>query len=133
MSNIITEMPKTSGKYRCTMRVYQRFGNEWGASFEVIGAKGAAHYHVSKYEMEGKVSYSSGLEFHYRTPPDYMKDKPPSHDECYLLKAPCWHDGTSLYAMERYEPLFLQGCYNSTFHMLESDAEKTFNSSAEEL
>lgn len=126
MQALLDNLPKLSGKYRCTMRVYQRFG-DWGASFEAIGAKGAVHYHVSRCTLHGQLHYSSGLEFHYRTPPDYMQDKPPSHDECPLLKAPCWHDGTSLYAAETYEPLFLQGCYDVIFHFLERDAEEHFN------
>lgn len=133
MENILTEMPKLSGKYRCTMKVYQRYGTEWGATFEAIGAKGAVHYHVSSYKnSDGIISYSSGLEFHYRQPPRYMQDKPPSQDKCHLLQAPCWHDGTSLYASEAYEPLFLRGCYDAIFRLLERDAEEKFNPNAEE-
>ncbi len=57
-----------------------------GATFEAIGAEGAIHYHVSKCELNGETHWSSGLEYHHRTPPDYMKDKPPSRDEYHLLK-----------------------------------------------
>lgn len=133
MSDILDNMPKSlSGKYRCTMRVYDRFG-DWAASYEVIGAKGAVHYHVSRWKgSDGIISYSSGLEYHYRSPPDYMQDKPPSHDECHLLKSPCWHDGTSLYASEVYEPLFRMSQHESIFWQLERDAENAFNPVIEE-
>lgn len=127
MNNILDEMPELSGKYRCKFKIYERF-SDWAAMFEIVGAKGGVHYHVSRYkDTNGSTSYSSGLEFHYRTPPDYMKDKPPSHDECFLLKCPCWHDGTSLYASEVYEPMFLRGDYSGIFRQMERDAEEKFN------
>jgi len=130
-TNLLDQFPKLTGKYRCKMNIYERFG-AWAASYEAIGAKGAVHYHVSRHmDSEGNISYTSGLEYHFRSPPAYMQDSPPSHDECHLLKAPCWHDGTSLYASEVYEPLFLRSQHESIFRQLEHDAERTFGTIAE--
>ena len=132
MKNIMDEMPKLSGKYRCEMVVFERFG-DWGVMYKAIGAKGAVHLHISRYSSsESGLMYSGGLEYHYRSPPDYMKDKPPSHDECQILKCPCWHDGTSLYASEVYQPMFLRNDHEGIFRQLERDAERNFNPQSEE-
>ncbi len=82
-------------------------------SYEVIGRHGAVHLHITdmdEYALESNTErYSAGLETHWRQPPDHMCEKPPSQDECWLLKQPCWHDGTSLYANEKFVPLFASG------------------------
>lgn len=44
---------------------------------------------------------------HYRTPPESMRDDPPSSDVCWLLHCPCWHDGSSLAVEEKWIPLWL--------------------------
>lgn len=76
--------------------------------YTCIGAKGAVHFHLTdmgeNYEYGEK--YSCGLEFHHRQPPEYMKDDCPSHNKCWLLNQPCWHDGTSLYAQEGVLPFW---------------------------
>lgn len=77
--------------------------------FEVIGARGGLHLHITDLgEEKQQDRWSAGLEEHWRSPPPYMDDRAPSHDVCWLLHCPCWHDGTSLYAMETLLPLFLQ-------------------------
>lgn len=122
---IIRTLPTPTEQYRCKIEFYERFG-AWGAMFILVHAKGALHYHVSSYESDGVVNYSSGLECHYRTPPDYMANRPPSHDVCHILKCPCWHDGTSLYASEKYEPMFIRGDYNGIIQQLKYDADNYF-------
>ena len=54
---------------------------------------GAVNFHVQIHN-EGKYDACPGMEFHSRT----STGGPPSHVNCHVLKAPCWHDGTSLYA-----------------------------------
>lgn len=72
-----------------------------------IGPEFAMHIHITDRGAEDQFSrYYGGLEFHYRTAPDYLSDKAPSHTDCWLLKAPCWHDGTSVYASEVIIPFW---------------------------
>ncbi len=95
-------------RYQYCLRL---FAGNWNHSYEVIGRWGALNFHVTDLgeDYAKKFSsdqYSAGLECHYRTPPSYMADQPPSQDYCWLLKQPCWHDGTSLYALEVLMPFF---------------------------
>lgn len=77
-----------------------------------VGPEFALHIHITdRGEDRGLDAFGSryygGLECHYRKPPEYMADDAaPSHSECWLLKAPCWHDGTSLYASEVIIPFW---------------------------
>lgn len=132
MKTMMDLMPNLSGKYRCQMVVFERFG-DWGVRYEAVGSKGAVHFHIARHkEPGGGYFYSCGLEYHYRSPPPHMQDRPPSHDECSLLKCPCWHDGTSLYASEIYEPMFLRNDHEGIFRQLERDAESNFNPQPED-
>lgn len=49
---------------------------------------------------------TSGIECHYRNAPDYMAGKEPSRTNCTFTGGNCWHDGSSLYAMEHFLPLW---------------------------
>jgi hypothetical protein len=73
-----------------------------------IGDKGAIHIWAEPVPSEGwrwPEEYYGGVEKHSKTPVyDFNSDKP-DHEECWLLKCPCWHDGSSLYFSERIEPL----------------------------
>lgn len=86
-------------EYNYKYQMIESFGG-WYHSYEIITAHGAVAFHVSAYKPykdEETYSYSAGIEYHYRKPPEYMKDKAPSHNSCSVLGGPaCWHDGTSL-------------------------------------
>lgn len=118
--------------YRYSLRS-KLFGGKWWHSYDVIGARGAASFNVSgPYVHDGRENWTAGLEFHHRSPPEYMRDLPPSHDKCHVLKAPCWHDGTSLYAQEVYLPVFLRGDDAAIFRMLASAADDAFQIACED-
>lgn len=75
--------------------------------FELIGAKGGCHLHLTDYGKAGERSefhqerYSGGIEMHYRSARNSGRpDTPPDHDYCPLIKCPCWHDGSSLWVSE---------------------------------
>jgi len=70
--------------------------HEWST----IGRHGALHLRITDLGEKSDPRYSGGLEIHYRTPPEHMADDAPSHDDCWLLKCPCWHDGSSLYVRD---------------------------------
>jgi hypothetical protein len=123
-------LPRT---YRYEYRLSSRFGH-WRHSYSLIGRWGGLEFHVTDLG-ESALSYtserlSSGLEVHHREPPEYMASDPPSHDECWLLKSPCWHDGTSLYARETLLPMFDGVSHEKMFSRLAHEADDRFADSA---
>lgn len=115
-----TDLPRNY-RYSLTTKL---FAGAWRMSYDVIGAAGAVSLNVSgPHHYGGEDHYSAGLECHWRSPPAYMCDRPPSHDECHVLKCPCWHDGTSLYAQERFLPLVLRGEHEVVFALLAAEAD----------
>ena len=107
-------------------------------TWTVLGAKGAVHLHITDYgEEHGKKygeRYLGGIEIHYRHPPEYMTEKPPSQDECWLLKCPCWHDGSSLQASEVWIPTWQADPHDhdGMFAMLKNDARQRFEEESNE-
>ena len=77
-----------------------------------VGKEFGLHIWIAKSVAGGR-EYYGGLEMHYRAAPDYMKEHPPSNTNCWLLNAPCWHDGTSLYAHEVIIPFWLRDPENN--------------------
>ncbi len=73
-------------------------------TWSVVGPAGGVHIWASPITDRrwGKQFYG-GVEVHSRTP--MYGDEKPSHDECWLIGGPCWHDGTSLYFSENIEPM----------------------------
>lgn len=116
-----------SRNYRYTIRQSFRHGR-WEYSWELIGANGGVQLHISgPHEYDGRENWSAGLEYHWRKPPSYLAQSPPSHDQCWLLNCPCWHDGTSLYAQDHYLPLFIQGDTTRILRSLARDADDKLN------
>ncbi len=63
------------------------------------------------------MDWFGGVEIHYAKPPDHLHEKIPSHDHCWLLDGPCWHDGSSTHASEVWIPRWL-GCRGDNELML---------------
>ena len=119
MLDLPTNLPR---RYRYQLRVSLRFGN-WNYSYELIGAKGGLHVHVSgPHKYDDADHWSAGIEVHSRTPMN--GDEAPSHDHCWLLECPCWHDGSSLYAQEQYLPMILAGNHGAVFRRMVYDADQ---------
>lgn len=119
-SSLPTDLPR---RYRYECRQTLQFG-QWQHTFLVIGQYGAVHFHCYPYRnADGDEQWAAGLEFHWRSPPEYLAG-PPSYDRCWVLDAPCWHDGTSLYAQETLLPLFLRGDYDELFRSLVRSADE---------
>jgi len=86
-----------SKRFRVKITSLFRF-NAWSHSFNFIGADGAISLNISgPHVYGGQDNWSAGLEEHRRAPNEHRRADPPSHDECHVLKCPCWHDGSSLY------------------------------------
>ena len=111
-------------RVKCTS---QLFCGAWRHSFDLVGADGAISLNISgPHVYGGQENWSAGLEIHRRAPAEYQRYDPPSHDECHVLKCPCWHDGSSTYAQDEFLPIFLQGNINGLLRRLSHEAEERF-------
>lgn len=111
------------------------FGNP-RHNWELVGPEGGVHLHVGLYKGQDA---SCGLEFHHTRDAWrrlYGRDEAPHHLECHILHAPCWHDGTSLYASEHIwplvEPMLKGGEQEAIFRVLEREYERHFERKASE-
>lgn len=66
---------------------------------------GGIHLHIHD-SGDSERRYSGGLEFHFRTPPPSFGNRPPTHDNCWVIGGVCWSDGSSLAAEEYWIPLW---------------------------
>lgn len=93
-------------KHRCKYEYTNLFSqvHKWS----VISARLAVHLHIRtlKYRPGSDIPREphGGIEFHSRSPWPSSPDSAPDHDQCWLLKGPCWHDGSSLQASEYWIP-----------------------------
>lgn len=87
--------------------------------------EGAVELNVQLHK-EGKYDPACGLEFHSRTP---VRNEAPAHVDCHVLKCPCWHDGTSMYATTLWEDYGLRrlcenGQHDAILSQLEIEIER---------
>ena len=98
------------------------------AHYAVIGPLGAIQFHhwIGDDPMSRDLA---GLETHYAaaSKPDYLGEGS-HHDICWLLEAPCWHDGTSLWAMEYWLPMFREVGEEWLWNRLERQYREIFES-----
>lgn len=73
--------------------------------WSLANEQGGIHISASISEFEGSREWLGGCETHYAKCPDYMDPGKPSYEHCWVLGAPCWHDGSSLYFSENVAPL----------------------------
>lgn len=102
---------KNLGDLRCWYKLEYDLGR-WRHNYVIETSWGALELHVHEMDEETKKRHpdlsepTGGIECHYRAPPGYMADRPPSHNRCWILDAPCWHDGSSLAASEKWIPMW---------------------------
>lgn len=117
-------------KYRCKYEYANNSIRGEVHTWTVIGPLGGLHLHIHKYKDN---EYTGGLEIHRRQPSQYQQDDAPSQDQCWLLHCPCWHDGSSLIASEKYIPawrldphdhdgMFAMLCNDADYHFAPSDS-----------
>jgi len=99
-----------------------------------VGRAGAVHISIRPSTLrrsDGEDAFIGGLEVHSRKPFSYS-DPEPDHNDCWLLKGPCWHDGTSLYVSEVVIPFWLVDPENNErmFKFLKRDYETRFSAEA---
>ena len=99
-------------------------GTVHGWSFR--GPRGGIDFHVHTFE-DGDFPTTAGLEIHRAYDPSGGEEAA-SHAHCWLLKAPCWHDGTSLYATETLWPIVqsLMPDHAAIFRVLEREYDHHF-------
>ena len=95
--------------------------HEWS----LVGPTMAISFHVSENKEYGD---TAGLEIHYFSAPEYMRERAPSHTDCRFAGGRCWHDGTSLYAMETLwpmiRPMLRSGDQETIFRVLEGEMRR---------
>ena len=87
-------------KYEAVLRG-ERLEHLWILS----GEHGAVHIWAGLSEWDGRFEWRGGIECHYASAPEYMDADKPSHEHCWILGKPCWHDGSSLYFSENIAPM----------------------------
>jgi len=113
-------MNKTLKSYRMS----EEFGR-WTHRWAIEGEHMAVEFWTR--DINADVDPVCGLEAHYRRCPPHRDPCPPDHPMCSVLRfAPCWHDGTSLYARERYMPHFSskRPDHDTIFMLLADDLER---------
>ena len=86
-------------KYETVLR-----GGHVHHTWALIGDVGAIHIWGNRTAWESRPEWIGGIECHYSAAPEYMDPDKPSHDHCWLLGKPCWHDGSSLQFSEGVAP-----------------------------
>jgi hypothetical protein len=91
----------------------------------VEGDAGAIQFHfmsidsrdpgIARLVSDNGQFMSLGVEMHKKT----AKGEG-NHEHCWLLNAPCYHDGTSLWASETVMPAFISGGCDAVYPLLES-------------
>lgn len=79
--------------------------DELALRWAIIGDAGAVEFQGIAHcvGMNDRDAYNLsfkpyGIEYHFRTPPEYSAGKPADHENCWLIGGPCWHDGSSMAA-----------------------------------
>lgn len=109
-------------KYTCIMQ----FGT-LNHSWSLRGPAGGVHFHYQEWiDPERSAQFggpTAGLEIHRLQPAEYQQDQAASHAPCWLLGAPCWHDGTSAYATDTLLPIIrsMGSDHPSIFALLERE------------
>ncbi len=76
-------------------------GSRWTHLWSLADKTGGIHISANVFDWSGgRKEWSGGCETHYVAAPDYMSAEKPSHEHCWVLGGPCWHDGSSLYFSE---------------------------------
>jgi len=100
----------------------------------VVGQDGGVDFHVSEAPAgyEAVCPRTARLEIHRRAPADYQRGREADFATCWLLEAPCWCDGTTLYATEHLLPLFDLGLDAAFWLVLEVEYLNRFREAVNE-
>ena len=86
---------------------YERTENDFGPrhDWSLKGGRGGVHIWARTSKLPGwPTEWFGGCECHTPHTPEHDPQAAPSHEECWLLKGPCWHDGSSLMFNEQIAP-----------------------------
>ena len=75
----------------------------WSYADERGGVHIWAQYRDDEISRKYNWLWTGGVERHSPVRGEYDSAEP-SHDECWLIGKPCWHDGSSLYFSENIAP-----------------------------
>lgn len=116
-------------KFKHHKYTWSRPWNDVRHNWEFSGPNGAVNFAVTMSDPKYG-GPTAGLEFHALS-----GEGAPHHLNCPLTGGRCWHDGTSLYAMESVwpavEPMLRHGDHAGIFILLEWEYEHHFERDAE--
>lgn len=79
------------------------YENELALRWAISGDAGAVEFQgiAQCVDMNDRNAYNLsfkpyGIEYHFRTPPEYRAGTLAYHEDCWLIGGPCWHDGSSV-------------------------------------
>ena len=102
-------------KHRCKYEYTNQHGTQ-NHTWSVISGAAGLHLHIHGHKVpDREIAWHGGIEIHYRNPPSWSNGCAPTSDDCWLLKCPCWHDGSSLEVDERWIPLWKQDPHGHDF------------------
>lgn len=115
-------------KYRHHKYTWSKpFGNVYH-NWAMVGPVGALNFWAHMYPER---EISAGIEYHHTALAAYRPCDAPDHTDCPLTGGPCWHDGSSLYAIETVWPMvedYLRvGDHAMIFRHLEVEADRHFD------
>lgn len=117
-----------------TERFYRYYLDRVGDSdrekhiWAVVGDQGAMHFWCEYIALVNR--HVGGIEVHYRESHEHAEG-PPDNEDCWLLKGPCWHDGSSLWAEEYWIPMWKRGAsHGEILNRLAAEYLKRFESEA---
>lgn len=101
---------QTPNKFQIGYEQNEGFAGEPQHNWWIKGPKGGVHIWARIAKLSGYPNeWIGGVECHWANCPDnsgWFNPEEPSQADCWLLKGPCWHDGSSLYFRERIAPRF---------------------------
>lgn len=117
-------------------RKYRHHKYTWSKPFDhvthrwtLLTPTGAIDFHCT---LVNGYDPSAGLEYHHTELANYLPNTAPDHVDCPLTGGRCWHDGTSMYAIDTLWPLIqpytLRAEHEQIFRILEEEAERHYPS-----
>lgn len=98
----VSQFPKGFADVAATLPKDIRFAHEVSIregrltyQWSITGSRGGIHVHGWWSESSFRSDWLGGIEGHSPTRREYDSEEP-SHEHCWLLHGPCWHDGSSL-------------------------------------
>ncbi len=113
------------------------YAGETYVNMQVVGKDGCIEFAFALTGHPPRVYNTNlrtlGIEYHWnpmsKSVPAPFLNTPVSHNQCPALNGPCYHEGTSLWASEFWQPMLVYHGPNDVWYQLRIEYEKTFGNS----